>query len=67
MTFLEAMLKTVVELVDFGEVVTHAVEKDRCLPENVLGAHSAKLPAGVVDDSQHVVSLDSLADNKLVD
>jgi hypothetical protein len=67
MTFLEATLKAVAELVDFGEVATDTVEKDRRLSENTLGAPFMEVAASVSDDCQQVIPLDDSAANKLVD
>ena len=67
MTFLEATLKAVVELVDFGEIVTDTVEKDRRFSESSLRTPSVKIAASISDDSQHIVPLDDSAVNKLVD
>jgi hypothetical protein len=63
MTFLEATLKSIAKLVDFGEPVTNAVDKGDGLSEGALSAQSMQVAARVGDDSDHIVSLDNLAVN----
>jgi hypothetical protein len=66
MTFLEATLKAVTELVDFGEVLTDTVEKDRCFSEGTLSAPLVEIAAGASDDSQHIIPIDDTLANKFV-